>query len=113
MLHLRSLKGLVQNLTNLRDLRLSYVQISSPVPEILSNLTSLTILRLSGCGLHGEFPVGIFKLPKLWELKVVFNPDLTGYLPQFDSSSPLEILWLFGTSFSGNLPASIGNLDSL
>ena len=73
----------------------------------------MTILRLSGCGLHGEFPVGIFKLPKLWELKVVFNPDLTGYLPQFDSSSPLEILWLFGTSFSGNLPASIGNLDSL
>ena len=31
MLHLRSLKGLVQNLTNLRDLRLSYIQISSPV----------------------------------------------------------------------------------
>jgi hypothetical protein len=113
MLHLRSLKGLVQNLTSLKVLRLSYVQISSPVPEILSNLSCLTILRLSGCGLHGEFPVGIFKLPKLRELKVGFNPDLTGYLPQFDSSSPLEILWLFGTSFSGNLPASIGNLDSL
>uniref|UniRef100_A0A2N9HBJ0 Leucine-rich repeat-containing N-terminal plant-type domain-containing protein n=1 Tax=Fagus sylvatica TaxID=28930 RepID=A0A2N9HBJ0_FAGSY len=91
----------------------NYVQISSPVPEILSNLSCLTILRLSGCGLHGEFPVGIFKLPKLRELKVGYNQDLTGYLPQFDSSSPLEILWLLGTSFFGKLPASIGNLDSL
>uniref|UniRef100_A0A2N9HQ85 Leucine-rich repeat-containing N-terminal plant-type domain-containing protein n=1 Tax=Fagus sylvatica TaxID=28930 RepID=A0A2N9HQ85_FAGSY len=108
-----SLKGLVQNLTNLRDLRLSYVQISSPVPEILSNLSDLKTLLLIGCGLYGQFPVGIFKLPKLQYLRVGYNQDLMGYLPEFYSSNPLKILGVRGTSFSGKLPASIGNLDSL
>uniref|UniRef100_A0A2N9FN02 Leucine-rich repeat-containing N-terminal plant-type domain-containing protein n=1 Tax=Fagus sylvatica TaxID=28930 RepID=A0A2N9FN02_FAGSY len=113
MLHLRSLKGLVQNLTNLRDLRLSYVQISSPVPEILSNLSDLKTLLLIGCGLYGQFPVGIFKLPKLQNLRVGYNQDLMGYLPEFYSSHPLKILGAMFTSFSGKLLASIGNLDSL
>ncbi|XP_075657645.1 receptor-like protein 7 [Castanea sativa] len=113
MLHLRSLQGLVQNLTRLKDLSLRYVQISSPVPEILGNLSCLRTLYLTGCGLHGEFPPGIFKLPNLQDLRVVDNPDLMGYLPEFHSSSPLKILSLAGTSFSGKLPDSIGNLNSL
>ncbi|XP_050277742.1 receptor-like protein 43 [Quercus robur] len=112
-LHLRSLKDLVQNLTGLKDLRLRYVQISSPVPEILSNLSGLTTLYLVGNGFYGEFPVGIFKLPKLQDHRVTFNEDLTGSLPEFCFSSPLKILWLWDTAFSGKLPASIGNLDSL
>ena len=113
MLNLRSLKSLVQNLTCLKDLRLSGVQISSPVPDILSNVSGLTTLHLIGCGLHGEFPLGIFKLPKLQDLRVSDNQDLMGYLPEFYSSSPLKNLSLGGTSFSGKLPASIGNLNSL
>ena len=40
MLHVKSLNGLVQNLTSLRDLRLSYVQIS--FPEI-TNFTTLQV----------------------------------------------------------------------
>jgi len=112
-LHLRSLKDSVQNLTGLKDLRLRYVQISSPVPEILSNLSGLTTLYLVGNGFYGEFPVGIFKLPKLQDHRVTFNEDLTGSLPEFYFSSPLKILWLWDTAFSGKLPASIGNLDSL
>ncbi|KAK7841962.1 receptor-like protein 43, partial [Quercus suber] len=67
-LHLRSLQGLVQNLPSLEDLRLSLVQISSPVPEILGNLSCLRALDLSDCGLHGEFPPEIFKLPNLRDL---------------------------------------------
>ncbi|XP_065636617.1 receptor-like protein 7 [Quercus suber] len=112
-LHLGSLQGLVQNLTSLEDLSLRYVQISSPVPEILGNLSCLRTLYLTGCGLHGEFPPGIFKLPNLQDLRVVYNPDLMGYLPEFYSSSPLKILAIWGTSFSGKLPDSIGNLNSL
>ena len=42
MLHVTSLNGLVQNLTSLRDLRLSYIQISSPMPEI-TNFTTLQV----------------------------------------------------------------------
>ena len=99
MLHLVSLRGLVQNLTSLTDLRLSYVQTSSPMPEIFSNLSGLTTLHLIGCRLHGDFPVGLFKLPKLEDLRVSDNQDLMGYLPEFYSSSPLRILWLQLTNF--------------
>ena len=113
MLNLGSLKSLVRNLTSLKDLRLSGVQISSPVPDILSNVSGLTTLHLIGCGLHGEFPLGIFKLPKLQDLRVSDNQDLRGYLPEFYSSSPLKNLSLGRTSFSGKLPASIGYLNSL
>ena len=112
-LHLRSLQGLVQNLTSLEDLSLRYVQISSPVPEILGNLSCLRTLDLTDCGLHGEFPPGIFKLPNLQVLWVLNNPDLMGYLPEFYSSSPLKILFLGVTSFSGKIPDSIGNLTRL
>ncbi|KAL4636938.1 hypothetical protein ACB092_03G044300 [Castanea dentata] len=113
MLHLRSLKGLVQNLTSLEDLSLRYVQIPSPVPEILANLSSLRTLDLTGCGMYGEFPVGIFKLPKLQVLRVDSNQVHMGNLPEFYSSSPLKSLSLWGTNFSGKLPDSIGNLNSL
>ncbi|KAM4108277.1 hypothetical protein ACB094_03G033400 [Castanea mollissima] len=113
MLHLRSIKVLVQNSTSLKDLRLSYVQISSLMPEILANLSGLTTLHLSGFGLFGELPVEIFNLPKLQDLRVSYNQDLIGKLPKFYSSNPLKFLSLQGTSFSTKLPASIGNLNSL
>ncbi|XP_059449522.1 receptor-like protein 33 [Corylus avellana] len=41
------------------------------------------------------------------------NEGLTGYLPSFTWSSPLERLKLSFTSFSGVLPASMGNLGFL
>uniref|UniRef100_A0A2N9FFH9 Uncharacterized protein n=1 Tax=Fagus sylvatica TaxID=28930 RepID=A0A2N9FFH9_FAGSY len=70
-------------------------------------------LHLNDCGLHGEFPIGIFKLPNLQVLDVQYNKGLTGYLPDFQQSSPLEEMLLANTSFSGKLPASMGNLGSL
>ena len=113
MLHLRSIKVLVQNSTSLKDLRLSYVQISSLVPEILANLSGLTTLHLSGCGLYGEFAVEIYNLPKLQDLMVSYNQDLIGKLPEFYSSNPLKFLSLQGISFSRKLLISIGNLNSM
>ena len=108
-----SLGRLVENLTHLEELDLSGVSITSIVPNILANLTSLTTLRLSDCQLNGEFPIGIFKLPNLRVLDLLQNKGLTGYLPDFQWSSPLEKMILANTSFSGKLPASIGNLSSL
>ncbi|KAK7856984.1 receptor-like protein 6 [Quercus suber] len=70
-------------------------------------------LGLSGCGLYGEFPIEIFKLRNLQFLSVHDNQDLRGYLPEFHSSSPLQILRLADTGFFGKLPDSIGNLPSL
>ncbi|KAL7224198.1 hypothetical protein ACSBR1_025626 [Camellia fascicularis] len=105
---------LVQNLTKVRELNLREVNISSVVSNSLLNLTSLTHLDLSFCGLHGKFPDGIFHLPHLNELSIWYNHALTGYFPEFiNSSSPLQYLWLASTNFSGELPDSIGNLKSL
>uniref|UniRef100_F6HHN2 Leucine-rich repeat-containing N-terminal plant-type domain-containing protein n=1 Tax=Vitis vinifera TaxID=29760 RepID=F6HHN2_VITVI len=107
------LRNLVQKLIHLKNLDLSQVNISSPVPDTLANYSSLSSLFLENCGLSGEFPRDILQLPSLQFLSVRNNPDLTGYLPEFQETSPLKLLTLAGTSFSGGLPASADNLDSL
>ncbi|KAM4070387.1 hypothetical protein ACB094_12G161700 [Castanea mollissima] len=112
-LHKPGLKSIAEKLTNLEELILSEVDISSTIPSILANLSSLTTISLRDCGLHGEFPTGIFQLPNLKILSVRYNPKLTGRVPEFNRSSPLEVLRLTGASFSGKLPDSMGHLQSL
>ncbi|XP_048138484.1 receptor-like protein 7 isoform X1 [Rhodamnia argentea] len=107
------LRSLTQNLTSLEVLLLGVVNMSSEVPNTMANLTSLTWLNMDVCDLHGVFSSAIFNLPKLQHLGLADNEALMGRLPNFNSSSPLEELRLLGTSFSGELPASIGNLHSL
>ncbi|XP_065627590.1 LOW QUALITY PROTEIN: receptor-like protein 9DC3 [Quercus suber] len=107
------LQSLVEKFPNMEELYLTQVDISSTVPNNMANLTSLTSLVLRECGLHGEFPAGIFQLPNLEVLSVRFNANLTGYVPEFNRSSPLKQLWLAGTSFYGELPNSIGDLKLL
>ncbi|KAF7849362.1 hypothetical protein BT93_L0876 [Corymbia citriodora subsp. variegata] len=109
----RGLRRLAQNLTSLEELLLGSVKMPSQVPNTLANLSSLRRLNMDGCDMHGVFPSAIFHLPKLQYLGVGYNEALTGRLPDFNSSSPLEELQLFDTNISGELPASIGNLRSL
>ncbi|KAK3404319.1 hypothetical protein EUGRSUZ_K00626, partial [Eucalyptus grandis] len=89
--------------------------VSNPVfgDQLFPTLSSLRRLNMDVCDLHGIFPPAIFHLPKLQYLSVDDNEDLTGHLPNFNSSSPLKELQLGDTSFYGELPASIGNLRSL
>uniref|UniRef100_A0A2N9FXK2 Leucine-rich repeat-containing N-terminal plant-type domain-containing protein n=1 Tax=Fagus sylvatica TaxID=28930 RepID=A0A2N9FXK2_FAGSY len=109
-----SLTSLVGNLTRLENLDLGGVTIISTMPNIFANLSTLRSLYLHDCGMYGEFPIGIFKLPNLRLLDVKYNEDLTSYWPDFQYwSSPLEEIDLAATSFSGELPASMGNLGSL
>ncbi|XP_059436059.1 receptor-like protein 30 [Corylus avellana] len=112
-LYAKSLQVLVQNLTNLEELRLSFVNLPSTVPDILANFSTLTTLQLRNCGLYGDFPTKMFQLPNLKDLRVGFNQDLTGYLPEFHSSNSLRALGLKATNFFGKLPTSIGNLTFL
>ncbi|KAK4845682.1 hypothetical protein QYF36_007776 [Acer negundo] len=48
------LRSLVDKLTNLKWLDLGYVNISSPLPDSLGNLSSLTHLSLRSCQLQGN-----------------------------------------------------------
>ena len=108
------LTSLVRNLTRIEYLDLSGVNIFSTVPNIFANLSTLRSLYLHDCGMHGEFPKGIFKLPNLLVLDMKYNEVLTGSWPDFQNwSSPLEDMTLAGTSFAGELPASMGNFGSL
>ncbi|KAL2330021.1 hypothetical protein Fmac_017602 [Flemingia macrophylla] len=112
-LKISSLKRLIQNSTDLEFLNLDFVTISSPVPDIFTNLTSLQELSLYHCELYGEFPNGIFHLPNLKRLDLGSNPDLTSKFPDFRSSAQIMVLQLSDTQFYGTLPASIGSLKSL
>ena len=107
------LRNLVQKLVHLKRLYPYQVNISSPVPGTFANHSSLSTLFLENCGLSGEFPTDILKLTSLQLLSVRNNPDMTGFLPEFQKTSPLKLLVFSGTSFSGGLPASVDNLDSL
>ncbi|XP_021831858.1 probable LRR receptor-like serine/threonine-protein kinase At1g34110 [Prunus avium] len=96
-----SFNRIVQNLTNLKELQLIGVDMSSVVPDSFKNLSSsLTTLRLSNCHLQGKFPENIFRLPNLRVLSLGFNNNLTGSLPNSNWSSPLETLTLSETRIS-------------
>jgi hypothetical protein len=67
------LEALVQNMTYLRELHLDYMDMIWSLPQSLENLSSLTSLSLSWCGLHGEFPSNIFVLPKIQKIDLSRN----------------------------------------
>ncbi|KAL7250011.1 hypothetical protein ACSBR1_012078 [Camellia fascicularis] len=108
-----NLEDLVQNLTNLKALDLSGVNISSTVTRALSNMSLLTTLFLESYQLYGEFPTTIFQLPNLQILSMGNNDNLTGNLPEIHLSSPLKQLDLSGRHFSGMFPASPGSVTKL
>ncbi|KAM5554359.1 hypothetical protein ABKV19_022634 [Rosa sericea] len=109
------LRSLAQNLTGLETLDLSYINISSTVPDTLTYLSLLTSLTLDGCGLSGKLPGRIFKLKNLKVLDVSNNHALTGYFPDdYSGSSPdLMSLKLSYTSFFINLSSLIDRFPSL
>ncbi|KAK3423942.1 hypothetical protein EUGRSUZ_F00696 [Eucalyptus grandis] len=105
---------LVQNLTTLRKLFLDEVNMSMVSPKSFANLSSsLTYLSVVSCSLRGIFPNAIFRLPSLSTLYIGNNKNLSGILPKSNWTSPLESLSLWRTSFSGEIPDSIGNMKNL
>ncbi|KAL7250693.1 hypothetical protein ACSBR1_012670 [Camellia fascicularis] len=109
----RTFNMILRNLTQLRELHLDSLNISSPLPHALLNLSSLTYLSLASCQLRGKFSENIFHFPNLRELHVWGNQDLIGKLPYFNATSSLQFLVLGDISFSGQLPESISNLKAL
>ncbi|XVF79515.1 hypothetical protein PTKIN_Ptkin14bG0229200 [Pterospermum kingtungense] len=109
-----TLKGLVHNLTELRQLFLDQIDMSSIDPNIFMNLSSsLRSLSLYFCGLQGNFPENIFHLPNLKMLNLGYNVNLNLSIPKTNRSNHLEFLGLSSVSLSTEFIDSISNLESL
>ncbi|KAI3836623.1 hypothetical protein MKW92_014971 [Papaver armeniacum] len=116
------------NLSRISSLMMSFnYGLNSQIPVQLANLTSLSILDLSDCGLHGLLDVsGNFDLqpdltrmfqhqwPKLKTLSVAATKVIGSNIPFSISNAPMLVsLSLSGCSIQGSLPHSIYNLSRL
>ncbi|KAK7261046.1 hypothetical protein RIF29_27349 [Crotalaria pallida] len=110
-------KRLIFNASDIREIILDGIDMSSINESSLSLLlnlsSSLVSLSLRNTGLHGNLPSGILYLPNLQELSLAINENLRGELPKSNWTTPLRHLILSHTSFSGEIPNSIGHLKSL
>ncbi|PON31752.1 LRR domain containing protein, partial [Parasponia andersonii] len=98
-------KALSRNLTRLRDFILTGFDISFLPPVLsLTNFSSLTLLGLGNCKLHGKHLENIFQLPKLQDLYLFGNEAPNGSFPESNWSSHLGALYLSDNGFSIDLP---------
>ncbi|XP_057990665.1 receptor-like protein Cf-9 [Hevea brasiliensis] len=128
---------IVQNLTQLQELDLCDLNLSSVATSSLMNLSSsVSSLALSSCELQGKFPDNIIRRPKLQLLDLSGNEDLTGSLPRHNWNNSFRSLSLSGTkipiyldqfgnltqlinldishnNLSGQIPSSLGSLKQL
>ncbi|XP_049397187.1 receptor-like protein Cf-9 [Solanum stenotomum] len=106
-------KLFLQNLTQLIELDLTSINISSTIP--LNFTSHLTTLRLGDTTLYGIIPETIFHLPNLETLHLWENFQLSGYFPKtkWNNNTSLQKLQLSFVNFSHNFPESIGYLTSL
>ncbi|KAK9226202.1 hypothetical protein WN943_011249 [Citrus x changshan-huyou] len=114
------LANLAEKLTNLQQLDLTDVNISSAVPPTLANLSSLISLSLSESFLHGEFPTEIFQLPnlrlleKLTILDLAFSKIVGEVPPALMNLTQLTQLSLaFNHQLTGPIPYWLMNLNKL
>ncbi|KAI5568281.1 hypothetical protein BDE02_12G004900 [Populus trichocarpa] len=104
-----SFDKLVQNLTQLRELYLRWVDMSLVVPNSLTNLSSsLSSLTLYSCGLQGKFPSSVRKFKHLQLLDLRFS-NLTGSIP--DDLGQLTELVSIDLSFNDYLSVEPSSFD--
>ncbi|KAH0780682.1 hypothetical protein KY290_000280 [Solanum tuberosum] len=103
----------LKNLTQLRELDLNFVNISSTFPLNFSSY--LTTLWLPYTQLRGILPKRIFHLSNLESLDLTNNPQLTVKFPttKWNTSASLMELYLSGVNFTGKIPELFSHLTSL
>jgi len=108
-------KGVLTNSNGfVRDINLSFANMSGELPDEIGNLSSLEFLTIySNPNLTGEIPAAIGNLTNLVNLNLS-NNSLSGEIPsQIGNLIHLNYLNLHGNSLSGEIPANIGNLSNL
>ncbi|WMV08692.1 hypothetical protein MTR67_002077 [Solanum verrucosum] len=105
-----NLELLLKNLTQLKELHLDSVNISSSIPLNFSSY--LTNLRLPYTQLRGVLPERVFHLSDLESLDLSSNPQLAVRFPttKWNSSASLMKLHLYDVNFIGRVPESFSHL---
>ncbi|KAI8570894.1 hypothetical protein RHMOL_Rhmol01G0074400 [Rhododendron molle] len=110
---LHNFKTLLMNLTQLENLKLTGINISSGLPDSLLNLSSLAELDLCGTGLNGELPYSIGYLGFLNYLDLSYN-KLSGPLPEsLGNLTRITVLRLSENDLNGQVPSTLSNLEQL
>ncbi|KAI3448763.1 hypothetical protein Pfo_005428 [Paulownia fortunei] len=104
----------ITSLYKLEVLRLDYNSLSGSIPVGIFNISSLQSIVLACNNLSGTLPSTMgHKLPNL-EILYLHRNSLTGQIPEsISNSSKLTILSLNSNKFSGPIPDSLGNLRFL
>ncbi|GKV50830.1 hypothetical protein SLEP1_g57516 [Rubroshorea leprosula] len=112
ILETTTFKNLVHNLSEVREIVLEGVNMTSVNPRFFMNLSSsLTTLHLWESALRGNFPNNIFRFSNLKIFSL--GGEVTIDLPSSNWSSPLQQLYLLDMDCGRRLPESIGDLKSL
>ncbi|KAG6792877.1 hypothetical protein POTOM_002038 [Populus tomentosa] len=103
------------NFTSLSVIDLSLNHFDSIFPVWLVNISSLSYVDLSICGLYGRILLGFSELPNLQFLSLAMNDNLSASCSQLFQGSwkKIEVLSLATNKLHGKLPSSIGNMSSL
>ncbi|KAL3834418.1 hypothetical protein ACJIZ3_009154 [Penstemon smallii] len=108
-----SLNPTLTQLQSLSVLRLDGNNLSTIVLDFFANFKNLTVLTLSYCELQGSFPEMIFQLYSLQYLDLS-NNMFSGSLPDSISNlSMLSTIDLSSCNFTGSIPYTIANLMEL
>ncbi|GAU14507.1 hypothetical protein TSUD_250490 [Trifolium subterraneum] len=109
-------KKLIHNATNLNELYLDRVDMSSIRESSLSMLknlsSSLVSLSLSYTGLQGKLSSDILSLPNLQKLDLSDNENLIGQLPKSNWSTPLSKVESISSPYLGRLDLSFSKINS-
>ena len=109
-----TIPAVIEELTELTDLRFVDCKVGGAIPEGLFTLSKLTALYLTNNNVTGTLSPKIANLKELANLYIDQNPELGGSLPaEIGQLSKLVNLNIAKTSFSGALPQGLTNLDAL
>ncbi|KAL2317135.1 hypothetical protein Fmac_031011 [Flemingia macrophylla] len=103
------------NLTFLRMLILSNINLRGEIPTQVGQLKRLQVLDLSHNNLHGEIPINLNNCSNLEVINLLYN-KLTGKVPSWfgiGSMTRLSKLLLGANDLVGTIPPSLGNVSSL